>query len=292
MGFREAFSSLDLESRVSPMSAREGSVAHVIKQNADALRMSILLEVSGALREIGASTEELRNIIAQLLSKTDLGKVLQDELAKAIRVLEQEARNGSAEITEKLKDILKELSRLQTELARSEQSALTRGSSPADIIRSTALTLARGLESLSLLAAQTRGMETQQQLIALPVKMGQEWTEVHIKFVKENKSKDGKDNGHVSIYVNTEPSALGALTAHFDYNPPSLLKLSINFEKAEATKWFKDHAAELRETLAGAGFQGLSFDFRTKPPAKKIDKVDRATLDNYVIKDDKVDVKI
>lgn len=194
---------------------------------------------------------------------------------------------------EKLKDVLKELNRLQSDVSRPQQDTANtaRTQTPADVIRSAALTAARGLENLSLLTAQPRGAEVQQQVIALPVKMGQEWAEVQVKIVKDKrKSKnEGEKNKHVSIYLNTAPSKLGEITAHFDFHPPANLRLSVQFEKPEVTKWFKEQANELREALSQAGLPGTTLEFRNK---RVVREKDTADTNVNIIKDDKVDYRV
>jgi hypothetical protein len=113
----------------------------------------------------------------------------------------------------------------------------------------------------------------QQQVVALPVKIGEEWTELQVKIIKERKGKEKKEKkeggGHVSVYLNVAPSKLGEVTAHLDYYPPASLKLSFQFGKPEAAKWFRERAAGLREALSAAGLPGAALEFHTKPrPAR------------------------
>jgi hypothetical protein len=300
-GFQEAFSSLDLQSRVSPLGPSDGSTAQVIRQSVDALRTEILLDVSKALREIFSSIEELRSTAGQLSESLRALPETEKALTESARSLEQQARQSGGEVMDRMKDILKELSRLQiTALQAREQAAdgtAARSATPADVIRSTAMSAARGLESLQLLSAQTRGGEVQQQVIALPVKMGREWTEVQVKFVKDRKrgtEKESGGSGRTSIYLNVSPSALGQVSAQLDFHPPASLKLSFQFEKPEVTKWFKNEAAALRETLAQAGLPGAALEFHNKRPvSKKIETVEQqqVSIDDG-IKDGKVDLKI
>jgi len=269
-GFQEAFSSLDLPNRVSPLeSPADKSAAQIIKQSADALRTEMLLDVSRALRDIFSSVEELRNLVAQLADKLKGLPETEAALLRAMRDLEQQARQSGAEVNERLKEILRELSRLQADAVKSrEAGAEAAARSPADLIRSAVTGAARGLENLQLLANQTRGAEVQQQVLALPVKMGEEWTEVHVKFVKGKRDgKDKKTDGHVSIYLNVAPSKLGSVTAHLDFHPPAALKLSLQSENPKATKWFREQASELRTALTEAGLPGTTLEFHTKRPA-------------------------
>ena len=262
-GFQEAFSSLDLPNRVSPPDSSGGTVSQVLRQSVDALRTEILLDVSKALREIFSSVGELSEIVEQFSDKLKGAPEAERALLRAAESLERQARQSGAEVMDRLKDVLRELNRAQADASR-DQGAGGRPS-PADVIRSAALTAARGLESLQILSAQTRGADIQQQVFALPVKIGQEWTEVQVKFIKDRRRGEKKEGGgHVSVYLNVAPSALGEVGAHLDFHPPTSLKLSFQFAKPEATLWFRERAGELREALANAGLPGAALEFHNR----------------------------
>jgi hypothetical protein len=303
-GFKEAFSTLDLQNRASPLDKpADDSAAGTVRRSADTLRTEMLLDVSRALRDVFSSVDELREIVSQLSS----GQMALPEAAllRAVRALEHQARQSGAEVMERLKDLLRELNRLQADAARAQEqgSAAAARSSPAEAIRSAALTAARSLENLQLLSAQTRSAETEQHLLALPAKIGGEWTEVQIKFVKERKWGKGENkDGHVSIYLNVAPSALGQITAHLDYHPPNL-KLAFQFEKPEVTRWFKRQSGELREALSQVGLPGTALEFHTKRPvgdepvaltrpSPGIDDGGVDQADVFEIKNGRVDFKI
>jgi len=305
-GFQEAFSSLDLPNRISPhQSPSSAFVPHAIMQSVDALRTEMLLDVSRALREVFSSVEELRETVAQLADKLKMPPEAEKALLRTAESLDQQARQSGAEVMDRLKDVLRELTRLQSDIAKGQDQTadVNARQSPADFIRSAAVTAARGLENLQLLANQTRGTDVQQQVLALPAKIGDEWTEVHIKFVKDKRNGEKKEGGggHVSIYLNVAPSKLGSVTAHLDYHPPASLKLSFRFEKPEATQWFRNQASELREALSRAGLPGTALEFHTKRPAAV--KTDAAAAPapenalpnadaNIIGRDGKVDFKV
>jgi hypothetical protein len=329
-GFQEAFLSLDLKSRVSPAltpiptsaqpppcGSGTGSVSNVLlRQSADALRTEILLDVSRALREVFSSVEELRETAGQLRLADGLRRQLsynaEEVLLRACDALERQAREGGAEVMDKLRGILRELNRLQSDISRAQERGSGSGvsgdggagdgaarSSPADLIRSAALTAARGLESLQLLSAAARGADVQQQLFALPAKIGGEWAEVQVKFVKDRRHRGmGGGGGHVSVYLNVAPSRLGEVSAHFDFHPPAGLKLSFQFERPEAAGWFRGESGALREALARAGLPGAALDFRVKRVAKTaISEADSRASTSAgaavaAVKDGKVDFRI
>jgi len=246
----------------------------------------------------------LREIVSQLSSGQTALPDAEAALLRAVRALERQARQSGAEVMERLKDVLRELNRLQADAARAQElGGAAARSSPAEAIRSAALTAARSLENLQLLSTQTRAAETEQHILALPAKIGGEWTEVQIKFVKERKGEKGENkDGHVSIYLNVAPSALGQVTAHLDYHPPNL-KLAFQFEKPEVTRWFRQQSGELREALSQVGLPGTALEFHTRRPVSNEpvaltrpspgvddDGVDQA--DGFEIKNGRVDFKI
>jgi hypothetical protein len=272
-GFQEAFSSLDLQNRVSPLRLPpDQSAFGAIRQGADSLRTEVLLDVSRALREVNSALDGLREIASRLSCGPGLLPDAEKALLRAAESLERHARESGAEVAERLRGVLRELSRLQADAARAQghtgAGAGAARPSPMDAIRSAALAAARGLENLQLLSAQARGAEAEQQFLALPVKIGGEWAEVQVKFVKERKRAGGAGGGHVSIYLKAAPSALGQVAAHLDYHPPNL-KLSFQFEKPEATAWFRERSGELRGALAEAGLPGAALEFNTRRSAPK-----------------------
>jgi hypothetical protein len=305
-GFREAFSTLDLQNRASPLDKPvDDSTAGTVRRSADTLRTEMLLDVSRALRDVFSSVDELREIVSQLSSGQMAMPETEAALLRAVQALEHQSRQSGAEVMERLKDLLRELNRLQADAARAQEqgAAAAARTSPAEAIRSAALTAARSLENLQLLSTQTRTAETEQHLLALPAKIGGEWTEVQIKFVKERKGeKGGNKDGHVSIYLNVAPSALGQVTAHLDYHPPNL-KLAFQFEKPEVTRWFRQQSGELREALSQVGLPGTVLEFNNRRPisgepatsarqpiAVETGGVDQA--DVFEVKNGRVDFKI
>ena len=267
VGFQEAFSSLDLQSRVFPSDFSGGAGASAVRQSLDALRLETLLNASKALQDIFSIVEELRGAVELLSDKSREPTDAEKLLTRTAENLARQARQCGNEIADRLNDALRELNRMQTDSSRGDGELAAR-QSPAEVMRSAALTVAGGLESLHLLASAARGQELQQQVVALPVKIGDEWTEVQVKIIKERegKGKKGKKEGggHVSVYLNAAPSMLGEVTAHLDYYPPASLKLSFQFVKPEATKWFRERATALRDAIAAAGLPGAALEFHTR----------------------------
>ncbi len=306
-GFKEAFSTLDLQNRAAPLDQPvDDTTAGTVRHSADSLRTEMLLDVSKALRDVFSSVDELREIVSQLSAEQKALPEVEAALLRAVRALEHQARQSGTDVMERLKEVLRELNRLQADAARAQEQGMAGAalrSSPTEAIRSAALTAARSLENLQLLSTQTRTAETEQHLLAIPAKIGGEWTEVQIKFVKERKGEKGENkDGRVSIYLNVAPSALGQVTAHLDYHPPNL-KLAFQFEKPEVTRWFRQRSGELREALSQVGLPGTVLEFYNKRPINKdpaaplpspsdIDGGDVDQADDFEVKNGRVDFKI
>ena len=111
------------------------------------------------------------------------------------------------------------------------------------------------LESLQLLSRQVTTPSGEQQIIALPMKVGQEWTEVNIRFVKKrsNQKKSQHSPKHYSIALNVAPSQLGAIDVRMEYIQQKCLQLSVNFANTETKNWFSRNIEEIRSAISGHG---------------------------------------
>ncbi len=120
------------------------------------------------------------------------------------------------------------------------------------------------LESLQLLARQVATNQGTQQIIALPIKFGDTWTEINVRFIhqKQRKTKKGADAAHFSVFLDVAPPALGALHAHLDYQRTQMLNLSIEFERKTTREWFLQHQDELQNALALAGVGGVNCELK------------------------------
>ncbi|MCL2688507.1 MAG: hypothetical protein FWE57_01495 [Chitinispirillia bacterium] len=283
-GFQEVFSSLDLQNRISLLESSNINERLLLanRQSIDSFRLDLMMDVSRALQEIFSAVKELNTTTSHLPENLRLSPETETALRNIVQTLEQKTYESSEMLTEKLKFVLKELTSMQGENTRAleQQNAQSQNVKPestqspqqnahtlgSDILRSAIQNAARGLETLQLLSAQTRGAgDTQQQIVALPVKIGEEWTEVHVKFLKDRKdSKKKNSDGHVSVYLNVAPSTLGEVGAHLDFYPPANLKISFQFERAGTKKWFIDQSSQIREALSEAGLPGTVLEFRSK----------------------------
>jgi hypothetical protein len=281
-GFQEVFSSLDLQNRISLLESSNEQLLLANRQSIDNFRLDLMMDVSRAIQEIFSSIKELSITASQIPENLRLPPEVETALRNIVQNLEQQTHQSSEMLTEKLKIVLRELTSMQAENTKALEQQNTEGKSGStqqnahslgtDLLRSAIQNAARGLETLQLLSAQTRGAgDMQQQIIVLPVKIGEEWTPIHVKFLKEKKSSKKKNTGgHVSVYLNVAPSALGEVGAHLDFHPPANLKISFQFERVRTKKWFVEHSEQIREALAEAGLPGTMLEFRSK----RVPKVD------------------
>lgn len=122
------------------------------------------------------------------------------------------------------------------------------------------------LESLQLLARPQINSEGQQQMLALPMKIGNEWTEVNITFLKRQKSKKRKQkqSQHYSVSMNLSPKQIGSISIKMEYVQKKSLKISMTFETETTKNYFEKFNTEIRSVLKNLGFSMYSLDFRRK----------------------------
>jgi hypothetical protein len=109
------------------------------------------------------------------------------------------------------------------------------------------------LESQQLLSRTSPSASGEQQILALPVKIGGEWTEMHLRFIRHHLRKGGGDRGHYSVYVNVAPALLGAIDARLEYQQNRSLSIAIEFESAATHAWFLSKKNDIRQALRALG---------------------------------------
>jgi hypothetical protein len=109
------------------------------------------------------------------------------------------------------------------------------------------------LESLQLLARQVPTNEGFQQIIALPIKVGDQWTDVNIRLLRQKKRKNAKDGSRFSVFLDVAPKSLGALHVHLEYQVKKQLQLSVEFERKSTRDWFAGHRKEIHDALSATG---------------------------------------
>jgi hypothetical protein len=124
------------------------------------------------------------------------------------------------------------------------------------------------LESLQLLARTTTVTEGQQQILALPMRIDGQLTEVRVKLVKR-RNEDGRSparNGHYSVSVNVAPIFSGEIDVHMEYTAGKALGVRMHFEKGAARQWFQENRAAITGALTGLGFGAVHLEFGTTRP--------------------------
>jgi hypothetical protein len=120
------------------------------------------------------------------------------------------------------------------------------------------------LESLQLLARQTSTAQGTQQIIALPIKFGEAWTEINVRFLRHRQRKSSTGNPHYSVTIDVAPAALGAISAHLDYRISGQLQVGLEFERPSTRDWFTAHRDELQSGLTRDGAVAVRLDLRQK----------------------------
>ncbi|MBN2035572.1 MAG: hypothetical protein JW768_02400 [Chitinispirillaceae bacterium] len=116
-------------------------------------------------------------------------------------------------------------------------------------------TLLQRIESLQLMARQTPTASGEQQIISLPVKIGEEWTEMHVRLIKQHRKerRGGGDRQHYTVYINVAPTLLGPICARLDYQVKKSLSIALEIESAPTRAWFKRKRSALRDSLVALG---------------------------------------
>ncbi|KMQ50989.1 hypothetical protein CHISP_2131 [Chitinispirillum alkaliphilum] len=133
-----------------------------------------------------------------------------------------------------------------------------------EFMRQTAETLLNRLESLQLLSHSVPTGENQNQIIALPVKIGEEWNEVQLKVIRRRKKQNDREGKEISIVLNVSPSSLGECFLQLDYSNTKYLSLNFSFERAETQRWFKSKRSEILDSIQKLGFNISRLDFATR----------------------------
>ncbi|MBN1758586.1 MAG: hypothetical protein JW863_09725 [Chitinispirillaceae bacterium] len=143
--------------------------------------------------------------------------------------------------------------------AESPQTPQSDQSTPS-LIRALGTALDR-LESLQLLARQVATTQGTQQIIALPIKFGDTWTEINVRFLHQKKKKSPRNrSGQVTVAVDVAPPALGAIHAHLRYHSSKELQMSIEFENRTTERWFGSRHEEIRTALLQTGMKAVHLE--------------------------------
>lgn len=196
-----------------------------------------------------------------------------DTIERIIRFLKDEPSVTDSSRPDSVKGAARNHPGKEVEGAVQDQNPLQRtaSSGTADTTLSRALSTAIDrLESLQLLARQVSTNQGTQQIIALPIKFNDTWTEINVRFFhrREHKKKQGS-TGSVSVDINVAPPALGSLHAHLDYQSSRQLRLSITFERASSAEWFLKQREEIVRSIKSSGMVAVHLELRQERAAKE-----------------------
>jgi hypothetical protein len=150
-------------------------------------------------------------------------------------------------------------------------------------IRSTIESAINKLESLQLLARQTPLADgSQQQILALPMKIGNEWTELNIRFLKKESNQKRKQSNGTSfnVQINLAPVNLGAVSVKMDYIVKKSLRISMDLEKDTTRDFFQKNNTAIKNAIAELGLPVFSVDI--KKSSGKSDTQDKKVLEQLI----------
>lgn len=144
------------------------------------------------------------------------------------------------------------------------------------------------IESLQLLAQKVPDHNGASQIIALPVKIDDEWTDVTIQLFNRQEKKKSRHSRKFSVFIDIAPRVLGRIHINLDYFQNKKLQLCAEFEKEETYNWFFKRKEELKNALSGYGVLLLSIIF------KRISTVNSESKKSYHISSTNrsIDIKI
>ncbi len=133
------------------------------------------------------------------------------------------------------------------------------------MVRQQIETVLNRFESLQMLAKPVVSAEGEQQVLILPVHIGDEWSEIRIKFVKERRKKgQNKPPGHITVTLNMTLSLLGEISASMEYKRSKHLRVSLTFDNPLARNWFQKYKKEMCEALNGLDIPAVQLHLTTR----------------------------
>jgi hypothetical protein len=232
------------------------------------------------------------------LTKDQIGKI--DTLIQMLRKTNNASESFFIDLQKHFSELINNLSSrtgadsIETNLAKvhSDVTQLTAEKTPASqyeylssiqsTLRQTIESSLGRLESLQLLARQIPVADGQQQMLALPMRIGDEWTEVNISFLKR-KNSSKKKNPQVSTFsvsLNLAPKHLGPIAVKMEYVQKKSLKIAMNFELESTKNYFQKFSEEIKNALRSYGLPLFSIDITRKKD--KSDQKKTTPLDTLI----------
>lgn len=217
------------------------------------------------LKDVSSVLPMLKHICSTIPALHSLNAQLEDIVVELKTFLSHVSADWSDSAVKDLADVQKvfESKTFFEKTAPGDATAAECGNS---IPRKVVEQLINRIESLQLLARQVATPEGSSQILELPVKIGNEWTDVTLQIIKkEARKKDGVNaQKHFSIYLDTVPSRLGGIHAVLDYEKGKNLSVTMEFEQKEVASWFKGNQENIRRCLQENNIHFVSVHFKTR----------------------------
>ena len=248
----------------------KGKIAEIIK----AASKEITDYGKQALNELGKVTKE-----SEVAAPKDLSGKLQftlnqiaTQIEKSVDDLIQKFRGLEAILKHAPDDLIRGPASKRDSVTLSNNTPITEkdtalnqelSSKIQQQLRQSVETVLNRLESIQLLARQVPTSEGAQQILALPMKIGGEWTEVNIRFIKKHASKKKQQStNHFKVLLNVAPSRLGAISVKIDYERKKHLSLTLDFESESTKSWFLKNRNGLQRVIHDLGLPLTGLDLR------------------------------
>ena len=217
-----------------------------------------------------------------------IGKDVEKNTEPLLRQINQSVSQMKQEIDQLQRTINRQIDNFTLRTEKALDSTLPEG------IRQQVETALSRLESLQILAKSTPTGDGQQQILSLPIKIGEEWTDVNILLIKKRDKKKGKASGNnfaVRMYVS--PSQTGSIIVTMNYQIKNKLTVRIEFEKNKARQWFDKHKAKLIDGLKENGMPSIALSLEAASPKEPPKKRKRPPLTiNKGKKKAKIDISV
>jgi hypothetical protein len=137
------------------------------------------------------------------------------------------------------------------------------GSPSTETTRRLVETALDRIDSMQISAKPTVTADARQQVVIVPMNIDGEWSDVIVKFVKDNEKKGKKGAGkNIAITINVAPTFLGEITAAINFKGTSDCSLRMTFDKDQTFSWFKANEQGFLDAFGKLGFNGLKIDMQ------------------------------
>ncbi len=226
------------------------------------------------------STSSLGEFLNQYMDR--LGITLESKLAAHATPLEQPKSSDLKSILLQLSDLLEQVNspkqrregeNVRNEVVNTNQaglSAIVENMAAHEMhdLRQLSDKMMNRIEALQFLARPVATAEGEQQVIAVPMRIDGEWTEVRLQVLRKKgaSSRKGKKKQY-SLNVSVSPRVLGEVSATIYWEESKHCQISIGFEKQSTYNWFDRRKESFRHALQSRGLPVLRLDMHSLEPA-------------------------